>query len=231
MRKITPPQIVSFVFLFGLVVALAVSTTALLLGRLPLGDFRGVALVFAALVLVQGYAIAVHRGLLRLFPLLPGEIAPGSRQEFIYHVYVLFYLLIFYPIIRSGFMPAPLMRAYYLALGARLGDNTYSQGIIHDPLFVRIGADSVVGQSALLIPHVIEGERLAHYPIRIGDKVTVGAAAVVLPDVEIGDRAIVATGSVVSKGTRIGADEIWAGVPARCIGTRAAGAVQAAGGQ
>jgi len=77
-------------------------------------------------------ALGIYRVFLYACPLLPGDIEAGSRQEFIYHVYVLFYLLVFYPVMRSGFMPAPLMRTYYLALGARLGDNTYSQGIIHD---------------------------------------------------------------------------------------------------
>jgi acetyltransferase-like isoleucine patch superfamily enzyme len=109
------------------------------------------------------------------------------------------------------------MRVFYQVLGARLGDNTYSQGILHDPPFVEIGHDSVVGQGALLIPHVIEGERLAHFPIRIGNHVTIGANAAVLSDVEIGDHAIVATGSVVKKGSRIGPHEVWGGVPARLI--------------
>ncbi|MGL1833262.1 acyltransferase [Rhodocyclaceae bacterium SMB388] len=217
MRKITPVQIGCFMLLLALALALGVGTTALVFGGLPLGDFRGVFLVFAALVLIQVWALVVYRAFLRVWPLVPGDIEAGSRQEFIYHVYVLFYLLVFYPVMRSGFMPAPLMRAYYLALGARLGDNTYSQGIIHDPPFVRIGANSVVGQSALLIPHVIEGQRLGHYPIRIGDRVTIGANAVVLSDVVIGDGAIVATSALVVKGTRIGSGEVWAGVPARRI--------------
>jgi acetyltransferase-like isoleucine patch superfamily enzyme len=95
--------------------------------------------------------------------------------------------------------------------------NTYSQGILHDPPFVTIGRDSVVGQSALLIPHVIEGERLAHHAIRIGDRATVGAGAIVLSGVTIGDGAIVSAGAVVPKGTAIGAGEIWGGVPARLV--------------
>ena len=66
-------------------------------------------------------------------------------------------------------MPVPLVRLIYLALGARLGKNTYSSGIILDPPLVEIGANSVVGQYALLVPHVIESKRLAHYRIRIGN--------------------------------------------------------------
>jgi len=218
MRKIVASQILVFLLLATLAGALALVTDWALLGNLPMGDFRGVVLSLAGVFFLYVYAIIIYRVFLAAFPLRPGEIGVGSQQEFIYHVYILFYLMLFYPIMRSGFMPAPLMRGFYLALGTRLGTNTYSQGIIHDPPFVEIGANSVVGQYALLIPHVIEGSKLGHYPIRIGDNVTVGAHAVVLPDVVIGDNAIVATGAIVTKGTRIGAGEVWGGVPARHLG-------------
>lgn len=217
MRKIQPVQIAVFASLSAGAVLFAAETTWLAFGRVPLGDFRGVVLTILGVVVFYFYAIALYRGFLWFFPLRDGEIPHGSSQEFIYHVYVLFYLMIFYPIMRSGFMPAPVMRTFYLALGAKLGENTYSQGIIHDPGFVKIGSYSVVGQSALLIPHVIEGDKLAHYPITIGHRVTVGAMSAVLPGVTIGDGATVATGAVVPKGTVIGAGEIWGGVPAKRI--------------
>ena len=223
MRKISAAQVAVFLGLLGLAGAAAIGTTALLLGKVPLGDFRGVVLSLAALLLLYVYAVAVYRLFLRIFPLRPGEIAPGSQQEFVYHVYILFFLILFYPVIRSGVLPTPLARTFYIALGARLGSNTYSQGIIHDPPFVDIGANSVVGQSALLVPHVIEGERLAHYPIKVGDHVTIGASSVVLSDVLIGDGATVAVGAVVLKGTRIGPGEVWGGVPARRIEARLPG--------
>ena len=215
MRVIRPSQIVVFLTLFGAALALAVGTVALLFGSLPMGDFRGVLLLLAGILFLYVYGILIYRIFMALFPLRAGNIENGSGQEFVYHVYLLFYLMLFYPIMRSGFMPAPLMRAFYLAIGTRLGKNTYSQGIILDPPFVEIGNNSVVGQYALLVPHVIEGERLAHYPIRVGNNVTIGAHAVVLSDVVIGDGAIVATGAIVTKGTQIGEGEVWGGVPAR----------------
>ena len=217
MRKITLAQVCVFATLVIAAVALAVFSTRLALGTLPLGDFRGIVLAIAAVAFLYAWAILIYRIFLHAFPLREGEIPQGSGQEFVYHVYVLFYLMLFYPVIRSGIPPAPLMRLFYRALGARLGPNTYSQGILHDPPFVEIGANSVVGQSALLIPHVIEGTRLAHYPIRIGDNVTVGAAATVLAGVTIGDGAVVSAGAVVAKGTRIEQGEIWGGVPARLL--------------
>jgi acetyltransferase-like isoleucine patch superfamily enzyme len=155
-------------------------------------------------------------------PLLEGEIPAGSQQEFVYHVHLLFFLILFYPITRSCFVPVPLMRVVLQALGARLGQNSYSSGIVFDPIFVEVGDNSLIGQSALLIPHVIEGHRLAHYRIRIGNNCTIGAGSAVLAGVSIGDGATVSIGAVVKKGTVIGPNEIWGGVPARLIEKSAA---------
>ncbi|NMG76287.1 DapH/DapD/GlmU-related protein [Aromatoleum diolicum] len=215
MRKISPGQIATFITILAIVLMLAAGTAWGTLGALPLGDFRGIAIVAAAAILVIVYGIAAYRLFLWLQPLPEGEIPHNSRAEFIYHVYLLFFLVLFYPLMRSGAVPVPILRLIYLALGARLGENTYSSGIILDPIFVEIGSNSIVGQFALLVPHVIEGEKLAHYPIRIGNNVTIGAHSCVLSGVTIGDGAIVATGAVVSKGTRIAPGEVWGGVPAR----------------
>jgi acetyltransferase-like isoleucine patch superfamily enzyme len=215
MRKIEAPAIIVFLTLLSLVLALAIGTAWYGLESLPLGDFRGIAISAAALVLVYLYGIVVYRIFLLLMPLREGDIAPGSGQEFVYHVYVLFYLLLFNSLIRNGSVPIPVMRMVYLALGARMGPNTYSSGIIYDPLFVTIGANSVVGETALLIPHVIEGSNLGHYPIVVGDNVTIGAHSIILSGVTIGDNAIIAANSLVPKGIQIKSGEVWGGSPAR----------------
>ena len=215
MRKINTLQVLVFSFALSAALAMAIWTSSKLLGHLPLGDFRGIVLTASGLIFLYIFAILIYRCLLWLSPLKSGEIAGASREEFVYHVYLLFFLLLFYPVMRSGLVPVPIMRIFYLGLGARLGENTYSSGIIFDPMFVEIGANCIVGQSALIIPHVIEGDRLAMYPVRIGNQVTIGANAIVLSDVVIGDHAIIAAGAIVSKGARIGNGEAWGGVPAR----------------
>lgn len=215
MRKIEPAQIVVFVVLLSLAVAIAAAVTWLALGHVPLGDFRGVVMTVVGVVLFYVAAIAIFRLLLRLRPLPRGPIERGSPAEFTYHVYLLFFLLVFYPVMFSSIVPVPLMRVFYQALGARMGPNTYSGGVLFDPPFLELGANTIVGQRALVIPHVIEGDRLEHHLIRIGDNVTIGAHAIVMSDVEIGDGAIVSAAAVVSKGTRIGPGEVWGGVPAR----------------
>jgi len=215
MRKITPVQIVVFLAFLLVALGLSIGTTWLLLGSLPLGDFRGLVLVLTAIFLLYVYAILNYRLFLKFFPLRAGEIELGSGQEFVYHVYILHYLMLFYPIMQSHLLPVPLLRLYYQLLGAKLGSNTWGPGTILDPPFVQIGDDCVVGMDALLCPHVIEGDRLAHYPIKIGNKVTIGAGATILCNVEIADGAIIGMRSLVSKGTRVGAGELWTGIPAR----------------
>ena len=44
--------------------------------------------------------------------------------------------------------------------------------------------------------------------------------AVVFPGCTIGDGAMISAGSVLSKGTKVGPGEVWAGVPARRVGRR-----------
>ncbi len=215
MRKITTSQVAVFFTLFGVAITLGVLTTKLLLGWIPLGDFRGIVLVVAGIVFVYLYAFAVYRIFLHFMPPGEGELREGSRQEFAAQVNILFYLILFNTLIRTHFLPIPLMRLVYLALGARLGKSTYSAGAILEPAFTEIGANSIVGHDAVLTGHTIEGSRFALARTRIGDNVTIGAMAVIMSGVVIGDGAIISAGSVVLKGTNIGPNEVWGGVPAK----------------
>jgi len=215
MRKITVPQITLFFLLLALILALGVATTWALLGSLPFGDFRGVVLIAAGVLFVYLYAFAIYRMFLRFMPLTEGELAEGSREEFAAQVNILFYLMLFNSLIRTHFLPVPLMRLVYQALGTRMGENTYSAGTILDPPLTEFGANCIIGHDAVLFSHTIEGRRFALSRIRVGDNVTIGATAVIMSGVSIGDGAIVSAGSVVLKDTHIGPNEVWGGVPAK----------------
>ena len=215
MRKVTSVQILVFILLAACALGLAITTDWLLLRWIPPGDFRGIILSLAGFIFLYIYAVLLYRMFLTNFPLLPGDIPVRSRQEFIYHIHLLHFLMLFYPVMRAGFIPVPLMRLFYQALGARFGNNSYTAGILYDPLFIRVGDNTLIGEGALLVPHAIEGENLSHHPIKLGNNVTIGAHAIVFGGVEIGDGAIVAAGSVVRKGERIGPDEVWGGMPCR----------------
>lgn len=215
MRKISLGQILFFQVLLFTAIALGILTTWVLLGGLSLGDFRGITLVVCAVIFIYLYAFLIYRLFLKVFPLREGNIPEGSREEFAAQVNILFYLLLFNSLIRTHFIPVPLMRLVYLALGARLGTNTYSAGTVLDPPLTRIGDNSIIGHDAVLFSHAIEGNNFSLNAIRIGNNVTVGATAVIMSDVMIGDGAIVSAGAIVTKGTRIGSREVWGGVPAR----------------
>ena len=80
-----------------------------------------------------------------------------------------------------------------------------------------MGDNCMVGHDAVLFCHVVEGQAAFAACHPAGNNVTIGAKAVIMPGVTIGDDAIVAVSAVVTKGTRIGAGERWAGIPARRI--------------
>jgi acetyltransferase-like isoleucine patch superfamily enzyme len=215
MRQITFSQIITFFALLLLALVFGISTTLFSFGSLPLQDFRGVVLTLTAIFFVYLYAFAVYRIFLFLMPLSEGEIVAGTRENFVAQVNILFYLILFNSLIRTHFLPLPLTRFIYLALGAKLGQNTYSAGTILDPPLTVIGKNCIIGHDAVLFSHAIEGNRFSLSPIRIGDNVTISSTAVVMSGVTIDDDAVVAAGAVVTKGTHIGRGETWGGVPAR----------------
>ncbi|MBK8575244.1 MAG: acyltransferase [Elusimicrobia bacterium] len=167
------------------------------------------------------FGVAGYRSILALVPLRPGDMNPGSQEEWVFQVIHLpFNFFLFDPVVRSGLLPTCFSAVVYRLFGARLGKNTYpGHSTLFDPLFVEIGDSVSLGHQATLVPHVMEGERMGCFPIQIEDGVTIGVNAVILAGVTIGKGAVVAAGAVVHKFTCIGPNEIWAGLPARRIGT------------
>ncbi len=215
MRKISGFQILvgSFWFLVSLVGGGAIG--AVLHAMLPASEYRAILVISGSGIGFLALHLVMVRLLLRLLPIPIGDIAPGSAAERNYHIYLVYIFLVVQPLTQSRLLPVPLTRIMNRALGAKIADNTYTAGAILDPQFVTIGSSTLLGNSSLLVPHVLEGARIAHFPIRIGSHVTIGAHAIIMADVEIGDRVIVAMNSVVAKGTKIGDGEVWGGTPAR----------------
>ena len=115
----------------------------------------------------------------------------------------------------------PLRYLFYRLLGARV-DRTFFFGWdagILDPWGIEVGSDVVIGSFAVISCHSVEGEDVMLERVTIGDRATVGVRSLILPGVQVGEGAIVGAGALVTKGTHIPPGEIWAGVPARKIGT------------
>lgn len=217
MRKIKTFQLVIFILLLFLSISLGVSTTVLLGKVIQASDFRGIILFISGITLIYCYAILIYRLFLSVYPLTIGEIEEDSRSETVVNLYFLFYLVLFNLLIRVYFLPAPLLRLLYISLGCKLGQNSFCVGVILDPPLITIGNNSIIGHDAVLFAHVIEGAKISLEPINIGNNVTIGAKSIIMPDVIIGDGAIISAGSVVKKGSKINAGEIWGGVPAKPI--------------
>jgi len=217
MKQITLSQISFFLFLLFVILLSGILSSLILLAMIPLGDYRGITTVLTSIVFIYLYAFIIYRVFLYFVPLVEGVIKSGSREEFAAQVNILFYLMLFNSLIRTHFIPVPLMRLVYLALGARLGKNTYSAGVLLDPPLTEIGDNCIIGHDSVLFSHAIEGDNFSLSRIKMGNNVTIGATAVIMSGVVIADGAIVSAGAVVKKDTKIGAGEIWGGVPAKRI--------------
>jgi maltose O-acetyltransferase len=112
--------------------------------------------------------------------------------------------------------------------GLRIGRNVFvGGGTFLDPDFchlITIGDDAVISIDVMVLAHDASTRRSIGYSrvaaVTIGDRVFVGARAVILPGVTIGADAIVGAGSVVSRDVPAGA--VVAGSPARQLTTTAA---------
>lgn len=115
----------------------------------------------------------------------------------------------------------PYIRFFYRVMGMHIGARTQiNTNTISDCPVISVGHDTVIGGDVTLIGHSVEGPNIVCAPVRIGNNVTCGLMSVILPGCEIGDGAILAANAVLKKGTKVGPNEIWGGVPAKKIGMR-----------
>ncbi|MDO9104322.1 MAG: DapH/DapD/GlmU-related protein [Methylovulum sp.] len=217
MRKISAPQIASFLVLLTIIVTLSVLTTSILLQFLSPGEYRSIVSIGIFILHFYLYAFVIYRLFLKFLPLHEGELKPGTKEEFSAQVNILFYLLLFNSLIRTHFIPVPLLRLVYLALGTKLGQNTYSAGTLLDPPLTEFGDNCIIGHDAVVFCHAIEGEYFALSKVKVGNNVTIGAKAVIMAGVTIEDGAIISAGAVVTKDCHIRTNEIWGGIPAKKI--------------
>jgi acetyltransferase-like isoleucine patch superfamily enzyme len=213
---------ISAILLFSLTSGVATIATLVIvhvcLSHFSFGDFTGVVAIGLFIVVLYSFLMLFCQTFLAFFPLSEGTIKPGSQSEFIYHFYLLHYLVFFYSLTKTRVIPIAPMRLVYQLLGAKFGNNSFCAGTILDPPLTQVGSNTLLGHDCVLFSHAIENNRPPHLAaITIGDHVTVGAKAIIMAEVTIEDHAMVAAGAVVTKGTVIGKGELWAGVPARKI--------------
>lgn len=137
-----------------------------------------------------------------------------------------------------------IRRLIYRLAGVKIGKGStiHMYARFYNPANIRIGADSIIGESVVLdgrgkltigdhvalasevmiynSKHDIEHDDFAAItePVKIDDYVFIGPRAIILPGVKVGRGAIVAAGAVVTKSVPPFA--IVGGVPSKIIGER-----------
>lgn len=99
--------------------------------------------------------------------------------------------------------------------GARVGPQVAIAGVLRDHPLLDIAEGATIGQNAVITAHAITGAKIELKPVKIGRRAVVGIGSIVMPGVEIGDDGVLAPGAVALIDTKIGANELWGGVPAR----------------
>jgi acetyltransferase-like isoleucine patch superfamily enzyme len=104
----------------------------------------------------------------------------------------------------------------------RIGNGTYlNRGTeIVAARQVTIGHDCKIARDVIIMDtdqHALPHRELVAEPVTIGDRVWIGARAIILKGVHVGDDAVVAAGSVVTK--PVPARSVVGGVPARVLST------------
>lgn len=235
-RFFTPLHWLVTAFLFvevavvlGLALSPAVALVSFAMDRLPrAGFFRslGMGLALSSGYLLFGLALVLVLPLARLVTFSSGTpegrfpyFSFGAFRWASYNALTLVLRFSFVNWIRL----TPILPLYHRLMGARIGRRVHiNTAVVADQNLLEIGDDTVIGGDATLVGHVAEGGHLIAAKVRIGRGVTVGLMAVIMPGCTIGDGAVIAAGAVLKKGEQVGPGEIWAGVPARRVGTRRA---------
>ena len=125
-------------------------------------------------------------------------------------------------VVRYTFLPfvtlTPFGNLFLRAMGMKLGKRVrIGTENFSDPCLITIGDDSALGGSCHVFCHYGGGGHLVIEPVVIGARVTIGLKATLMGDVRVGDDAMVLAHTVLLPGTRVGAGEVWGGVPGRNI--------------
>lgn len=166
---------------------------------------------------IAGFALLVVVPIFNF--VLPTRVKPFNGSYYTYSA-VPWYIHngLFY-VVRYTFLPfvtlTPFGDWFLRAMGMKIGQRAFlNTEFISDPCMLIIGDDAVIGGSVHLFAHYAGGGHLNIAPTIIGARATIGEKATVMGDVRVGEDATVLPHSVLLPGSRVGAGEMWGGVPA-----------------
>lgn len=196
-----------------LAASMAIVALCLPFTRSATGDYHVIVDLALGLMVYGVLSAGVVRAIIRAWPL------PAGTHEANSPVFTRWKLLTVTYRLGQGalrpFVPVFLQPALETLFGARIGRDVALGGTIDDPYMVLVGDGSVLGNASLVSANFVSGGKLTCGMVKIGRNVTVGANSVIFPDTEIGDGVTLLAGSYVMPATRIPADEVWRGNPAR----------------
>ena len=214
--------------LIAVVIGLALAPALwLLAGWLPWamtwGDMLGWPLAgigFGLAFLVAGFALLLVVPVFNW--LLPTRVQPYHGAYYSIAAVPWFLHNALFYLARYTFLPyvtlTPFGPMFLRAMGMQIGKRAFiNTEFISDPCMIALGDDVVIGGSVHLFAHFAGGGHLVIAPISIEAGATIGQKATVMGDVQIGAGAKILPHSVLLPGSRVGAGETWAGVPARPI--------------
>ena len=122
----------------------------------------------------------------------------------------------------SMFRGSPLWTAYLRMNGARVGKRVFINTLsISDHNLLVLGDDVVIGADVHISGHTVEDGMLKTAGVRVGSRVTIGLGSAIDIDVNIGDGCQIGALTLVPKHTRLDADAVYVGIPARKLSDRA----------
>lgn len=112
------------------------------------------------------------------------------------------------------FRGSPIWTAHLRLHGARLGPGVYVNSLsVSDYNLLDFGERVVIGASAHVAGHTVEGGVVKTASVRLGRNVTIGLGSVIDIGVEVGPDSQVGALSFVPKHVKLAAGAIYAGVP------------------
>ncbi|MDF1538549.1 MAG: acyltransferase [Candidatus Thorarchaeota archaeon] len=167
-----------------------------------------VPIFFFCYAIFLGFLIGFFKLSHRLMPFLEDGYYDVDDYMMIYEYSEIYYIMLPY---FAWFLTVFLdTKPRHQLFGAKIGRGTVvGNGRLFNPERTIMGENCFFGYDAILSGHVYEGKRLYLRTVRLGNNVTVGANAVVLPGVDIGDNVVIGANTVVPKDKVIPANTIW----------------------
>jgi acetyltransferase-like isoleucine patch superfamily enzyme len=159
--------------------------------------------------LFLGILLMMFKASRRGIPFLKDGYYDSSTESWLLYEYFEVYYILF-PFFAGFFSIFLDTKPRHQAFGAKIGKNTIvGNGRLFNPERTIIGDNCFFGYDAILSGHVYEGRSLYLKTVRLGNNVTIGANAVILPGADIGDNVIVGANTVVPKDQVIPSNTIW----------------------